>query len=55
MKLKEVLWCGEGDLFSCRPLITRKLYTFRRATNTESARNTNLSHTASHTGLPEAV
>ena len=49
MKLKQVLWCGEGDLFSCSPLKTRKLYTLRRARNAESARNTNPSHTASHT------
>jgi hypothetical protein len=50
MKLKEVLWCGEGDLFSCRALKRRKLYTSRSRQNTKSARNTNSSHTASHTG-----
>ena len=43
-------WCGEGDLFSCGVLKTRKLYTSRRAQSSESARRTNPSHTASHTG-----
>jgi hypothetical protein len=50
MKRKQKKWCGEGDLFSCGVLKTRKLYTLRRRQSSESARRTNLSHTASHTG-----
>jgi len=49
MKTKQIKWCGEGDLFSCGSLKTRKLYTSRRAQSSKSARSTNLSHTASHT------
>ena len=44
-----ISWCGEGDLFCRTALKTRKLYTSRRPKNTRSARNTRLSHTASHT------
>lgn len=55
MKLKDDFWCGEGDLFSCRVLKRRKLYTLRSAENAESARSTNPSHTASHTGLLEGA
>ena len=52
MTPKEIFWCGEGDLFSPSTLKTSKLYIIQRAQNTRSSRNTNLSHTASHTGLP---
>lgn len=48
-------WRGEGDLFSPASLKTRKLYTFKRAENSESARNTKSSHTVSHTGVSEAA
>jgi hypothetical protein len=49
MKIQYFLWCGEGDLFSCASLKTRKLYTLRRPQSSKKARNTNPSHTASHT------
>jgi hypothetical protein len=52
MSLRGLVWCGEGDLFSDPALILRKLYTSRRRRNTKSARNTRLSHTASHTTTP---
>jgi len=51
MTHKGVLWCGEGDLFSCRILKRRKLYTSQRATSSKSARRTKSSHTVSHTGV----
>jgi hypothetical protein len=49
MKIQQLKWCGEGDLLSCGALKRRKLYTSRSPENTKSARNTNPSHTASHT------
>ena len=54
MKQRPLIWCGEGDLFSCGSLKKRKLYTSRRPQNSESARNTYPSHTASHTGCKRA-
>ena len=50
MKLREVFWCGEGDLFFGIPLKAHNLYTLRTARCAESARKTNPSHTFSHTG-----
>jgi site-specific recombinase XerD len=50
MKIREVFWCGEGDLFSCALLKAPKLYTLRRARNTKSATRTKSSHIFSHTG-----
>src|SRR5580704_15019371 len=47
-----LMWCGEGDLFSCTALIARKLYTSRRRQVSESSTRTRLSHTASHTAPP---
>src|SRR5690348_1554390 len=44
-----------GDLFSVPALIRRKLYTSRRRQNSKSATKTTISHTASHTGVSEAV
>jgi hypothetical protein len=55
MKIREIKWCGEGDLFSRWSLKTRKLYTSRRAEKSKRARYTKSSHTVSHTALPEAV
>jgi hypothetical protein len=55
MKTQGIKWCGEGDLFSRWSLKTRKLYTLRKAQSSESARNTKSSHTASHTGVSEAM
>ena len=37
MKLKEVLWCGEGDLVLQAPLKTRKLFISRPVTNGKTA------------------
>ena len=54
MSLLGLFWCGEGDLFCCSPLKARKLYTFRRAENSKSARKTKSSHTTSHTGFVSA-
>jgi hypothetical protein len=51
MTLKEIFWCGEGDLFSRSPLKTSKLYITQTAQNATSARSTPPSHTTSHTGL----
>lgn len=50
MKPQWFLWCGEGDLFSCSPLKTGKLYITRKPRNTQSSTNTKSSHTTSHTG-----
>jgi hypothetical protein len=55
MILKGLKWCGEGDLFYRPALKTRKLYTSRIPKYTRSARNTRLSHTASHTGVENKV
>ena len=49
MSPKGLNWCGEGDLFSRSALKTSKLYKPRTTQNTQSATNTRLSHTASHT------
>jgi hypothetical protein len=54
MKIQELKWCGEGDLFSPGLLKTRKLYTSRRAKSSESATNTKSSHAVSHTGISNA-
>ena len=50
---REILWCGEGDLFSRTTPKIRKLYTTQSSQNTRSARSAPPSHTTSHTGLPE--
>jgi hypothetical protein len=55
MKIQGIKWCGEGDLFSRWSLKTRNLYTLRSAKSSESVRNTKSSHTASHTGVSEAL
>jgi hypothetical protein len=55
MKIREIKWCGEGDLFSRWSLKTRKLYTLRRAETSRSARRTKSSHTVSHTDPSEGV
>jgi hypothetical protein len=55
MTPKEILWCGEGDLFSRTTLKTRKLYTTQSSQNTRSARSTPPSHTTSHTAWFSAL